>query len=414
MPELIHQDAFKIAFIFAMSFLIGLVHEERKEQHYIFGGVRTFPIIGMIGYTAAMLSPLHAAIFATGFASVCLLMCMSFYYKIQLGHAPGITTETSGLLTFLLGAVVFADYYWVAVALLVATVMLLELKMNLEGLAKRIPEQEILTFAKFLVLAAVILPILPNQGLTSFEINPQKSWMVVVAISAISYVSYILQKFTGAKGIIPSAILGGAYSSTATTIALSKRSLGQGQSRLFAGAILTASGVMYVRLAVILSIFSTVLRNELAPVLAVLGVLTMIVGFIWSRTNAKSAPTHESESRNPLEIRSALIFAVLFLAMMIITRLVLQNLGSSGVYLLSILTGVTDVDPFILSLTQSAGASTPTLTAICGILIAAASNNVTKGVYAFMFAERPVGIQSFFLLLGLAVVGALPLLYFLS
>jgi uncharacterized membrane protein (DUF4010 family) len=414
--ELLHQDVSKLAFIVATSFLIGLVHEERKADitHYVFGGVRTFPIIGRVGYTAALLTPAHPAIFPTAFAAVCIFMSMSYYYKTKLGHAPGITTETSALLTFLLGAVVFAELFWIAMALVVVTVLLIEFKMSLEGLTKRISEGEIITFTKFLVLAAVILPILPNQPLTPFQINPQKAWEVVVAISAISYISYILQKLTGAKGIIPSAILGGAYSSTATTIALSKRSVGQGQTRLFAGSILAASGVMYIRLAIIVSIFSSILRTQLAPIFAVLGVITIVVGVIWSRSEkGTNKMIHEVESRNPLELFSALLFAALFVGMMIITRLVLEYLGSSGVYILSIITGVTDVDPFILSLTQSAGSATPAITAICGVIIAAASNNVTKGVYAFLFADRPTGVQSLLLLIGLAVVGALPLIYFL-
>jgi uncharacterized membrane protein (DUF4010 family) len=342
-------------------------------------------------------------------------MILSFYHKLSTHHDAGITSEASGLLTFLLGAVVYQGHYWIATTLVVVGVLLLELKVVLEGLAKRIPPAEILTFTKFLLLAAVILPVLPNTKLTSFQIDPQRVWLIVCAISGISYASYILQRFIGEKGTILSAVLGGAYSSTATTIALSKRSAGQKEPRLFSGAILVSSGVMYLRLAVLICIFSPALRLPLVPILVSLGAIPLIFGVFWSGSLARKGTARSSEPtiKNPLEVRSAIVFAVLFLAMLLITPLVAEYLGDLGIYGLSIITGVTDVDPFILGLTQTAGQSTSVMTAALGILIAAASNNVAKGIYALIFADRQTGKLSLILLCSLALLGLLPLFYFL-
>lgn len=418
MTQFIPFEAQKIGFVLLLSFLIGMEHEEHKREgkaHYVFGGIRTFPLLGILGYTAALLTQEHPALLSVGLAAVGALMFLSFQHKLSANPEPGITSEASGLLTYLLGAVVFHEHFWIATALVVVGVLLLELKAGLEGLVKKIEPAEVLTFTKFLLLSAVILPILPNTPLTRFQVNPQRSWLVVVAISGISYISYLLQKFIGGRGTLFSAILGGAYSSTAATVALSKGSVGRHESRLFSGAILVASGVMYLRLAILISIFSTVLRIRLLPFFAIIGIVTVAFGTLWSRSRPSHGPnTDKPIAGNPLEIRAAILFAGLFLGMLVLTPLIVEHVGAAGVYGLSIITGVTDVDPFILGLTQTAGQSTPVLTALSGVIIASSSNNLAKGVYARIFAESDTGKQSFWLLASLALIGLLPLVYFLA
>ena len=89
---------------------------------------------------------------------------------------------------------VYRGFFWIATTLVVISMFLLELKGVLEGLSKRVPPEEILTFTKFLLLTAVILPVLPRQDFGPFHINPFKTWMVVVAVSTVSYGSYVLQR----------------------------------------------------------------------------------------------------------------------------------------------------------------------------------------------------------------------------
>ncbi len=133
-------------------------------------------------------------------------------------------------------------------------------------LATTIAPNEIFTFAKFLLLSGVILPALPNQEFGQFHMNPFKTWLVVVAISAISYASYVLQKITkGQGGIVLAAVLGGAYSSTVTTVVMAKRAKQEQHPHLFAGGILIACGVMYLRLAALLALFN---RQLMAVLLA--------------------------------------------------------------------------------------------------------------------------------------------------
>ena len=108
-------------------------------------------------------------------------------------------------------------------------------------------------------------------------------------------------------------------------------------------------------------------------------------------------------------MKTALLFAALFLAMLVATQLAASYLGRAGVYVLGVVMGLTDVDPYIMGLTQGAGTVTPLSIAAIGIIVAAASNNVAKGVYAFMLADRRTGVQALVALLLLALAGLVPL-----
>jgi uncharacterized membrane protein (DUF4010 family) len=210
-----------------LSFLTGLEREGHKSAtgSYSFGGVRTFPLIGLIGYSIALLSGTQLLPLTEGFLVIAAFLLLSYWHKLSCAEPAGITSEMSGLTTFLVGALVCYGHLWIATTLSVASLLLLlDLKAALEKLAVRVPPQEILTFAKFLFLTGVILPALPSQEFGQFHINPFKTGLVVVAVSTISYGSYILQKLTkGQGGVVLAALLGGSYSSTVTTVAMARR-----------------------------------------------------------------------------------------------------------------------------------------------------------------------------------------------
>ena len=409
-------EGVKILLVLFLSFLIGLEREEHKVDNpqSTFGGVRTFPLIGLVGYALALLSGGQLLPVALGFAVVAGFLMLSYRHKLAASMPAGVTSEMSGLATYLVGALVYHDEYWIATTLSVASMFLLELKTVLEGLTKRIAPEEIHTFTKFLLLTAVILPILPNQDFTPFQINPFKTWLVVVAVSAVSYGSYVLEKLTkGRGGLVLAAILGGVYSSTLTTVVIARRAARERRPHLFSGATLIASGVMYVRLALLLEIFNRGLIARLGfPFIALAGLSTG-AGWLWSRLpDAKTEDLQrEYEPKNPLELHAAFLFALLFVGMLIATHFAVVYLGKAGVYSLAAVMGVTDVDPFIMGMTQSAGAATPLPVAASAIVVAAASNNLVKGIYAFVWSDRKTGIESLCLLAALAAIGLTPLLW---
>jgi uncharacterized membrane protein (DUF4010 family) len=417
--QFLPTEGIKIVLVLFLSFLIGLEREERKasDAHYSFGGVRTFPLIGLIGYSIALLSGKQFIPEILGFLAVGGFLMLSYWHKISTRQAtemPGVTSEISGLVTYLIGSLIVHDYFWIATTLTVASMLLLELKEALEGLTQRISPHEILTFTKFLLLTAVILPVLPNQAFGPFLINPFKTWLVVVAVCTVSYGSYLILQATKGSGILLSAMLGGIYSSTATTVALAKRSTRESHPHLFAGATLLASAFMYLRLIILVGVFNMeLLRLLIAPFL-ILAAAAGITGLLWSRRpDGPPEKLHRQyQHENPLELRAAFFFAAIFLLILIITRLFLDYLGNRGAYVLGAIIGFADVDPFIMSMTQAAGSTASLYVGAGAIILATVSNNLAKGIYAYAFSKRGrAGLESMILLLLLAAAGLLPLLW---
>ena len=406
----------KILLVLFLSFLTGLEREERKStaEHYSFGGVRTFPLIGLVGYAMALLAAGELLPITLGFGGVGGFLMLSYRHKLANNGTAGVTTEMSGLMTYLGGALGYKEQFWIATTLSVAGMLLLELKAALESLAKRTAAAEIFTLTKFLLLAAVILPVLPNKAFGPFQINPFRTWLVVVVVSAVSYGSYVIQKLTKGKGgVLLAAILGGAYSSTVTTVVLSRRAAREGRPHIFSAGILLASGMMYLRLAGLLALFNRNLFLALGLPFAALAAAAGLVSWLLFRMpDAKTGEVkREYEPQNPLELRAAFFFAALFLVMLIATRLAVVYLGKAGVYSLAAIMGVADVDPFIMGMTQSTGSLTPVSVGAAAILVAASSNNLVKGIYAYVLCDRETGRQSLLLLAGLAALGLSPLLW---
>ncbi len=417
--QMFPPEGVKIVLTLFLCFLIGL---EREEHHasaqpgrrYTFGGVRAFPLIGLIGYSMALLSGQQLLPLTAGFAVIGAFLWLSYRHKLQTYTETGVTTELSGLATYVVGALVSRDQFWIATTLAIVSMLLLELKEFLESLATKIPGEEIFTFTKFLLLTCVILPIVPDKDYTSFAVNPFKAWLIVVAISGVSYGSYLLEKLAKGKGGIRlAALLGGAYSSTFTTFVMARRARTANAPHCFAGGILLASGVMYFRFLVLIGLFNLGLVHLLLLPFLVLGAIGVAGGLIWSGLpNGGEAGAEAGYlTKNPLELGTAFSLAIVFAVMLVATNYALFHLGHVGIYGMAALTGLAPVDPFIMGLTQTAGKMTTLGLAAAGIVVAAASNNFAKAFIALVLADRKTGRQSMVLLLGLTALGLVPLLW---
>lgn len=414
---LVPPEASQLLLVFFLSFLIGLEREELKQSgRRTFGGVRTFPLLGLMGYAIAYIGRGNIAAMAVGFCVVAAFMLVSYWFKQRYSSDAGITTELSGLVVYLTGNLVFFGYTWFACTLVVANLLLLELKDALEGLTEHINGEELVTFAKFMLLTFVILPLVPNKEVTPFAINPFKTWLVVVAVGGVSYGSYLLQRWAkGRGGIFLAGVLGGLYSSTVTTVVMARRSRNADRPHAYSGAILAASGLMYFRIVGLVWLFNRELGRDLASFFLSLGTLACVTGWVWSHRHDPSyrpEGPQEPLKKNPLQLRAAFAFALIFVGVLILTKLAVTYLGSRGIFSLAALMGVTDVDPFIMGLTHAAGQSTPIRVALIGIVIATGCNNLAKAAYAYAFGDRATGTMTAALLLGLAALGLLPLLWF--
>ena len=174
-----------------------------------------------------------------------------------------------------------------------------------------------------------------------------------------------------------------------------------------------ASGMMYLRLAALVTLFNRQLMTVLAGPFLLLAGLAVGGGWLWTRIPGDNpnevAP--EYEPKNPLELLTAFLFALLFVAMLVATQLAVTYLGKAGINTLAGIMGLVDVDPFIMGLTQATGTLTTVKVAAVAVAIAAASNNTAKGAYAFALADRKTGIQVLALLLALAALGLVPIFW---
>ncbi|MGH9681558.1 MAG: MgtC/SapB family protein [Candidatus Acidiferrales bacterium] len=413
------HEGVKIVLTLFLCFLIGLEREEHRAtaeqgRGYSFGGVRAFPLVGLIGYSMSLLSGTQLLPVTVGFAVIGAFLWLSYRHKLETTKDPGVTTELSGLATYVVGALVSRDQFWIATTLAILAMLLLELKEFLENLATKIPGEEIFTFTKFLLLTCVILPIVPDKGYTPYDLNPFKTWLIVVAISGLSYGSYLLEKVSRGKGGVRLAsLLGGAYSSTFTTFVMAKKASAAKTPHGYSGGILLASGVMYFRFLVLVGLFNLSLFHRILIPFLILGAIGVAGGWAWSELPDSAGGAAEAGylTRNPLELASAFSLAVIFAVLLVATNYAVTRLGVKGVYGLAVVTGLAPVDPFIMGLTQTAGHLTPLGLAAGGVVVAAASNNFAKAFIALALADPKTGRQSMVLLLVLTALGLLPLLW---
>jgi uncharacterized membrane protein (DUF4010 family) len=377
--------------------LVGVQREFRqKEKGYLeFAGVRTFMLIALFGGMAAYISEHFApGLIHAAFALVGLLVGCSYVVTLlRREESAGLTTEIAALVTFLLGALVWfpeqggqaqqpaGDSTALAIMLAVVVTGILSIKPFTLAFVKRVEQEEIVSTLKFAIVAFVILPVLPNRPLTALQINPRQVWFFVVLVSGMSFVSYLLIRIIGPRrGLGISGLLGGFVSSTAVTGSLAGRmkeapALGE----VIAGGILLAWATMFVRVLVVLATVNRALALQLMAVNLSMAVVTYLAAgfFLWRsrRGGEQSAP----KVNNPFRLAPAVKFGLLYLVVQLVSRYAQSTFGNTGVYLASVLAGITDVDAITLSLSEMAnhGTLAPNSAAI-GITLAAFTNTIAK------------------------------------
>jgi uncharacterized membrane protein (DUF4010 family) len=417
------QLAEKLALLLAMALFLGLAFEEvyKRDAREVPGGVRTFPLVALAGALLYLVEPHHALAFCIGLMALAAWLFVFLWIDLpQPGTGRTLVIPATNLLAYTLGPVTLTQPLWVAIGATVVAVLLIGWREQMHGFARLVPQYEIVTAGKFLVLAGIILPLLPDFRLiAAAPLTPYRVWLAVVAISGLSYLTYLAQHYLPVKGaaakggLLLPALLGGAYSSTATTVVLAKRQREAAApcTELSAG-IVAATAIMYVRLAIVVALFSLPLAATLAPALAFLFAASGLLSWReWRRTERGTAPDLAVPAANPLQLTTALVFAALFVAISLATVWVQKLFGETGIFALALLAGASDIDPFVLNLAQG-GAPAMSLSAVAAaVLIAASANNLAKSGYAIGFggprqALRPAVMLSVLALLGFASAAA--------
>jgi uncharacterized membrane protein (DUF4010 family) len=366
----------------ALGFLVGLERESIKvDKKLVFGGVRTHPIISMFGFGCAWLFQIGATfMLPSGLLAIATLTGIAYVAKIRSDRF-GSTSEISALLTFIIGALAMLVDVWIAMAMGIVNTMLLSEKAMLESYVERLSKVEFLATVKFLLVTLIILPVLPNQEFTQFHINPAKVWQIVIIVSTLGFVGYLLEKKFGPKvGLWLSGILGGIVSSTAVTLSIGRIARSnpeRGSSAL--QAVLLASGMMYLRVMMLIWFINGAFLPNLWYRLVILAGIGVILSLRMFQKDSSGGKLETPELQNPFEIRPAIGFALLFVILSVVTGLIKSTLGNSGLLGLSAIVGVSDIDPFILSIIQSSDGTMHIFTS--AIVLAMMSNTIAKAIY---------------------------------
>ena len=380
-----------------IGFGIGLQREFAHGVHAreIVAGERTFALLSLSGFLGALLS-VELASPLIFFVVVLVLGTFTI-----VGHAidatqrdrVGITTEVAVLVAILIGALCFIGELTLAIAIGIATTVLLSLKVQTDRLVRALTRDDIAAALQLAVISAIILPVLPNESFwpEPFDVlNPFKIWLMVVFISGISFLGYVLIKFMGPRqGIGITGLLGGLVSSTAVTLSFSERSkIDRKLANPFALAIMIAWTVMFSRILIEVGVVNSKLLGIVWLPMVAAGVVGLAYG-TYLFFSQRGDDNNEMEFSNPFDLGAAIKFGLLYGAVLLVSRAAQLNFGDTGVYVSSIISGLADVDAITLSMSElSRTGGLELTTASRAIVLAAMSNTVVKGGIVMLSGGR--------------------------
>jgi uncharacterized membrane protein (DUF4010 family) len=338
-----------------LGLLVGLQRQWAIEDRI--AGIRTFPIVTLAGALVALVGTDGELVLAAGVVALAALLVVGNLASARAGqHDPGMTTEVAALVMFLTGAVLMAGHRTEALLVTGCVTVLLHAKAPLHSWVERIAAGELRAVVQLVLVALVILPLLPDRAFGAFGVlNPFRIWLMVVLIVAINLGAYVLARVLGGhRGALLAGLLGGLISSTATTVSLAQRSRDEsagGRSRATAAVILIASTVVFARVLIeIATVHRAWLRVAAPPLLlAMAGVAaTTAVAYLRGRHELVTA----TEREPPSSLRSAVVFGLLYAAVLFAVAAAKEYFGNAGLYGVAFLSGLTDMDAITLSTAQ--------------------------------------------------------------
>jgi uncharacterized membrane protein (DUF4010 family) len=401
----LETDLLKLAVAAATGLVIGL---ERGWSHRTEGegrrvaGLRTFTLAALLGGLCGIL-PEGGLLMAVLLGALALISAAGYYVHSSRSGDQSITTAVAMLLTPLLGLLATRrPLEAIAVAALVAA--LLGFKQELHATIGRLARDEVLATVQLLIVAAVVLPLLPDEPLGPFNaVNPRTVGWLVLLLLGVAYVGYFAVRVVGtSRGLLITAFLGGFTSSTAVTLAYARLARNRPQAaRLLSAGIGVACAMMAPRIWLLASAIVPELARRLAPALLVLGVVPAAWALYASRSARAEAPGDAVLIDNPFAIRAALLMAAAVAGLGVLIRGAEEWFGPVGAYGVAALSGILDVDAVSVALAEGARRGATALNVAGGaIMVAAIVNTLVKAGMALVLGGRELGLRC------LAVLGA--------
>ncbi|UKM64489.1 MgtC/SapB family protein [Flavobacteriaceae bacterium GSB9] len=412
-----YNDLTTLGIAFGLGLLVGLQRQKTNDK---IAGVRTFTLISVLGVIAGFLTVEYNNPFILpilGLSITAMLISANIIKLKKYEEADvGQTTEVAALLMFAIGAYLVLGSHLIGIMLGAVLAILLYAKERMHGFIENLSHKDLVAIFTLVGISFVILPILPDKTFGPFNVlNPRNIWLMVTLIVGISVIGYFIYKFVGKKtGIISNGILGGLISSTATTVSYAKKaSETKSSSKLAAFVITTASAVSLVRVLVEVGVVVPDKLSVIAiPIIIEIMVLTLVCVGMFYLINKDKTLTQMPEPKNPAQLKSAIIFGFLYGFILLAVAFAKEEFGNSALYIVSIISGLTDVDAITLSLSELMREGS--LQVAVGwklILLASLSNLVFKAGMAMVIGNKELS-KWIAVSFGIALVAGLFILWF--
>ena len=377
-----------------IGLLLGLEREHSaliKKEH-IFAGIRTFVLLALMGFTGAALHFLLSPwVFVVIILAVLTLTGISYWITSIKGDI-GSTSELAALMTLMLGALSFLGYIEISLMITVIVLVMLSAKVQLMNVIGRITQEEIYALVRFVIIALLIYPFLPDENYGPYDvINPSEIGLVVILTSGVGFLGYVLMRVLGAnKGVLLTGIIGGLVSSTMVTWVFSKKSKEQSTlNALYTSAILAACTIMVVRVFLWVFLFN---KSLLAGLMVPLSILLLTAAGATIYFYIKDKKTNGKEESmplgKPLELTNAMWFGVLYVAILLVISYANDYLGNEGIYITTGIAGLSDVDAITISISKMSAVSISVITAQNAILLATLANTAAKFAIALWASSK--------------------------
>jgi uncharacterized membrane protein (DUF4010 family) len=385
-----YWQALCVATALACGLLIGIERgwklKEQKPGTRV-AGVRTFTILGLGSGIGGLLGSLGHPAVAAAIAIGMIAMLVIAYSRALESHHDA-TSAVAAVATVAIGFLAGNGNPGLAIACAAIGVALLALRQELHGLIDRLDADDVKALARYAVIAGAVLPFLPNGHYGPLGAwNPQRLWLVVVLVTGFSFLGYVANRIFGERhGTVATGLIGGAYSSTAVTLALAQRLGRESKAGAEPAGIAFATAVMYLRMPVLIAILATRALFAISILLLPAMLVAWGAGFWLYRKAPKSdAPTPPG---NPIALLPALGF-VAFVAVAAIAAAWAQGrFGQSGIAVLLLIVGSMDVDVAIVTLGTLAPDAISPLLAAMAISGTAILNMAVKIGITLVYARR--------------------------
>jgi len=404
---------------FGLALVLGLLVGLQRE-HAASGlvGMRSFALLTVLGTLAARLGVSFGGwVVAAGFLGVVGVLAFAHLMRAQDRSSDvGITTDVAALVMYGVGALLVVAPVAVAIAVGGGVAVLLQFKPELHSVARKLGDEDLKAIMQFVLITCIILPVLPREPFGPFHVlSLFETWLFVVLIVGINLGGYIAYKFFGQNaGMLLGGLLGGAVSSTATTLSYSRQTRSSPPlARSAAIVIMLASAVVFVRIVVLIGVVAPEFLARAAAPFLVLAVLSLVPVLVeWRRV--RQGPSEPPQLRNPTQLKSAILLGAMYAIVLLglaAAREFLGHFGEQALYVVAAVSGLTDVDPITLSTARMA--RTDPMIAAEGwrlILVAAMSNLGFKACLAGLIGGRAL-LRQVALLFSVPVIGGFLLLW---